>query len=71
MTLLKDGRNRQIQCDFCSETTEVYDTDDFDMMLGVAKDEGWEISIHGTRWVHKCPDCRHGGLARQRELLGF
>jgi hypothetical protein len=71
MTLLKDGRDRQIQCDYCTTTTEVYDTDDFDMMLGVAKDEGWEISIHGTTWTHKCPACRHGGLDRQRKLLGL
>lgn len=68
MTLLRDGKNRQIECDECSATTEAYDADDFQIMVESAKDGGWRITQDAVGdYSHTCPACRHGGrLARAR-----
>lgn len=71
MTIHKDGRQQQIECEECTTTTDLYDHDDFDRMIAAAKKAGWKIEIAGGEWVHTCPACRGGDrLARQRALFG-
>lgn len=71
MTILKDGRDRQLECEECAETTEVYDKDDFDLMIADAKRAGWTIRLSGSSYTHTCSGCSRGSkLARQRALLG-
>lgn len=70
MTILKDGRDRQIECEECSETTSVYDSEDFEQMVGNAKDAGWAITREDGRYTHKCPDCAGvSSLTRQQALF--
>lgn len=71
MTLLKDGDDCQIECDHCTEQTEVYSSDGFYAMVAQAKAEGWEIKRDADGdWSHQCADCRgKSSLARQLDLL--
>ena len=69
MTLHRDGRNRQIECDSCTNTTELYD--EFNELMADAKGAGWEIKPSSDGWSHTCPECIGGSrLARQRALFG-
>jgi hypothetical protein len=63
---------RTVQCDECGDTlSEDFDLDDFLVMVGFAKQEGWTIRPDGHGgWMHRCPDCRPSSLAEQRRLLG-
>ncbi len=68
MTLQRDGKWMQFECDECPNTTDEYD--DFEELRTEAKREGWEIKPSVEGWSHRCPDCRGSGLARQRALFG-
>lgn len=74
MTIQRDGREMEIECDSCPNTTDTYDKNDFNTMVAVAKDDGWEIkpdpSAQGG-YSHTCPSCREGSrLQRARDLFG-
>ena len=63
MTIQRDGREMEIECDSCPNTTESYDKNDFSTMVAVAKEDGWEIRPDpGAQggYSHKCPACIGG-----------
>lgn len=69
MTLHRDGKWMQFECDECPATTDEYD--DFDELREEAKRAGWEIKPSSDGWTHTCPDCLGGSkLERQRRLFG-
>ncbi len=71
MTILKDGRERAIECDECPATTDPFDKDDFNQMVETAKKDGWSIKLVGGEWSHRCPDCKGGDrLAAARAKFG-
>lgn len=71
MTIIKDGRERAIECDECPTTTDPFDRDDFQQMVDTAKADGWLIKQEGGEWTHKCPDCKGGDrLAAARAKFG-
>ena len=47
-----------VHCDFCS-TDEKVDTDNWDYMLMVIKNNGWTYfrGDSGDLWMHRCPTC--------------
>lgn len=70
MTILKDGDDRQLECEECSETTDVFASEDFEQMVAAAKAAGWKVYLTGGKWLHCCPEHAHGDkLARQRALF--
>lgn len=73
MTILRDRGTRQIECDECSNTGNVYDEDDFQIMVQSAKDGGWLIKTDGRGdYTHLCPNCRHGDrVAAARKKFGL
>ena len=72
MTVLRDGRTRQLECEQCPATTDTYDADDFQIMVEAAKDAGWTIKLEGSgEYTHTCPDCRgESALDRARRMFG-
>ncbi len=71
MSIIKNGRERAIECDECPETTDEFDKDDFAQMVATAKADGWQIEPTGDGYSHRCPDCRVGDrLAAARAKFG-
>lgn len=46
----------RLVCDAC-ENAETDLCDDFNQMIGDAKEAGWSIRSGNGEWVHKCPGC--------------
>lgn len=70
MTVLRDGRDLQLQCEDCSTTTEVFQ--DFDDAVADARKNRWLLKPESDGWLHLCSDCAHKRrMDRQRKLLGL
>ena len=75
MTINRDGRDIELECDSCPTTTEVFDTNDFEIMIAAAKSDGWEIAPSPEArggYSHLCPSCQGGSrVQRAKDLFGF
>jgi Fe2+ or Zn2+ uptake regulation protein len=70
MSIIKDGRERQLECDGCPATTDPFDHEDFQLMIDTAKRDGWQITSQNGEWSHICPDCKSTAkLDRARALF--
>lgn len=74
MTIQRDGREMQIECDSCPATTDMFNKTDFSAMVACAKSDGWVIAPDNNAeggYSHTCPDCKgESRLQRARDLLG-
>lgn len=74
MTINRDGREMEIECDSCPNTTDLFDRTEFSAMVATAKSDGWEIAPDPQReggYSHACPSCRGGSrLQRAKDLFG-
>jgi hypothetical protein len=48
-------------CDFCSETFEAGEGDDFGVAWADARAQGWSARKNGAVWTHHCPSCNPRG----------
>ncbi len=75
MTIQRDGREMEIECDSCPATTDMFSTEDFHRMIATAKADGWEIAPDRRAeggYSHTCPDCKgESRLQKAKDLLGF
>ncbi len=74
MTINRDGRDMELECDSCPNTTDVFDKNDFTTMIASAKSDGWQIAPDQSAeggYSHTCPSCAGGSrLQRAKDLLG-
>ena len=46
-----------IECDSCDEIFEGERGEDFMVVLGAAKEDGWKVRKVVGEWIHGCPKC--------------
>lgn len=59
MSINRDGKRIEVQCDTCSETSDEYVEEDFYVMIEEIKSQGWLMNQDFTtrEWRHICPTC--------------
>ena len=72
MSTIRDKGKVQLECDYdgCTKTTEVYNADDFTIMMKDAKADGWlTFKNDDEKWVNVCQWGPHGP-AHEKQLAG-
>lgn len=72
MSLMRDGSRQYLECEDCTETTDEFEREDFELLIATAKDAGWQMRQDGRgTWLHHCPSCSDRGsrLARAQALF--
>lgn len=70
MSIERDGKQRQIACDHCGNSLDLFDEAEFEEMIADAKEKGWRIRNEDPGWTHMCPAHQETPLERARRLLG-
>lgn len=71
MAVIRDGRERALECDQCGEQTDPMPEDEFDQMVKTAKADGWLVVLQPDGWSHTCPSCQASSrLAAARAKFG-
>lgn len=58
MTINRAKGKIEMECNSCKDTSEVFNEDDFYVMIEKAKSDGWWMKkLPNGIWEHTCPDC--------------
>ena len=72
VAVVRDGKERALECDQCGEQTDPMPEDEFQRLVSIAKTDGWDVKLQPDGWAHTCPSCRADDrLASARAKFGF